>query len=264
LFLLRRTKDPGFFHFILAKIAGDNSYLKKTRKYIKKVFLENFDRIDQTLFKLPDKEENNAISDIEIKPTVTYSSDHPLITKIKAIQINKDALNFFQMKLKQAIEKEDYNEINAIQFLIYEYTFGKYFGYWLFSSSSPYTGTSQVEHWKYLGRKFVIENIRFEAFYYLTPQITERLFYSYIPYNTVYEFIHEKIMDEIWDEYKGTGKRNAAVENKFYNDIVSIASILWFQDKSQEKKIEILNKYYPLSISDEFLENLTMKSGLVY
>jgi len=262
LFLLRRVRDPGFYKFILEKVAENESLLKKIRNYIRKIFTENIDKIDEALFKISEGEKPEEPNEsIQIAPIIIYPSDSKEIKKAKASIVNKDSLKYFQMRLEQALKKDDIHEIRAIQSLMVEYTSGEYVGFWLFGAPNPYLGSSDVEHWKYLGKRFKTENIKYESLYNLDPTMAEDLFRAFIFSKKLNHFILNSIIKEIWEDYDTIIEDNLAFKNKFLGDIVAIASLIWFKDKNYEAKTEILNTYYPFSIDFEFLKRMVDNQG---
>lgn len=245
LFLLRRLRDPGFYQFICAEVFNDKDTLRKLRSYIRKVVDREILPKEEDIFKL------SSDDDGEKKPLIEEELDHPIgnpfvsiIENLKNLtMIHANSLKYFQKRYERAVEENDEIAIMAIHSLIVEHRTGIFVGNLLSEPLSPYEGSMYVDRWDFHRQRQMIESLRYSDIW---ERIENPLFENpamIIP-NELHDYIIEEVLHELTDVIEGDRETQMMLFSKFINNAGSIASVLWFFNKSEREKLDILNRSY--------------------
>lgn len=251
LFLLRRSKDPGFYTFVHNQVNNNNEIKKSVKKYVSKLLHSN-STIDQDIFGEFLVEKSEPLLDKKIENPNTWPFSSPMKKLSNFNEINENSLDYFSKRLEYAREQGNDDEALVISQLINDFKSGNFWGHYIFSEDKLYSEQIDSNRWLYSQSQYILENIKFSPHYLDFPSFA--LKHLLVVHDSV--FVNEllKIMGE------KTGKENCSILNsllnfnKFINDAFSIASLTWFNKHSEKDKINILNKEYLFEITEKMLE----------
>jgi len=266
MFLVRRVRDPGFYCYVLERVYEDRSVLSELKRYI-----ENIYDSDEMLFKIHpgDVKKHEKLFDEKINQPITFPDDPYVKTLNDFDEVRKNSLKYLLKRFENAVNANDTNEMRAIESLIHEYSSDVYTGHLLFTPSSPYEGSTYSEYRQYQMHKYALTNIKFFDIYFDNTHQIDLVLHQLTPKTIkLHKHVVENILTDVIGDVKKITESNLLEYNKFINDVISIASVVWFNKKTKEEKKEILNRYYPFSInkdlSDEIFDTLGKVDMLFY
>ncbi|MHA1381724.1 MAG: tetratricopeptide repeat protein [Candidatus Helarchaeota archaeon] len=244
--------------YVCEQVGNNEAILKKTESYVKNVIGKYVDNVVEDIFTIPEKKMNSKtdLEKLEFQPVMRLIDDDYRERIKKSTEIQRITLNFLNLKMKEASDKGNDLEFEAIRILYIEQVTGINVDYMLFGSLSPYTGSIHLAHWKFLGIKYIVEKIKFVSLYGKAFQHPEIILTKFIPSDKLRSFINNQMVDYIIDKYGKPTLESAGVLNKFMNDFISIASVIWFNEKSIKQKEEIINDFYPFTFNRDLLNNI--------
>lgn len=258
--------DPGFNLYLCEQVGNDTTIQKKVKKYVKRVISEYVDNVNEDIFNIIEEKSKDQtdIEKIQFHPVITRVDDNNKERLIKSREIQKVLFNFLRFKMREALKKGNDLEFEAIRILYIDHLTGINVDYMLFGSLSPYKGSVHLEHWKYMGFRYITKKIKFEPLYQRNYRQSAHMLSRFISSKQLSSFIHKEIIDDIIAEYGKPNLEKMAVVNKFFNDIVSIASAIWFNEKSIAQKEKMINDLYPFAINQDFINRIYSKEeGLI-
>ena len=254
LFLLRRCQDPGFYTFVLNQVNMNEKIKETVKKYVSKLITSN-SNLEQDMFGKFIVEKDVPLLDKQIENPITL----PISSLIKKLSnfndVNENSLYYYSKRLEYAREQGNDDEALVISQLINDYKSGDFFGHLIFSEDKLYGDQINSHRWLYSQNQYILEKIKFSAHYsFSQPFSLQHL----IPL-VVHDSIFVKDLIEIIDGKTGSEEQymlnNLLNFNKFINDAFSVASLIWFNNYSENDKIDILNKEYSFDITDKILGN---------
>ena len=253
LFLLRRCRDPGFYTFVLNQVNTNENIKETVKKYVSKLITSN-SNLEQDMFGEFIVEKDVPLLDKQIENPITWPHSSPIKKLSNFGVVNENSLHYYSKRLEYAREKGNEDEVLAISQLINDYKSGDFWGHLIFSEDKLYGEQIDSHRWLYSQNKYILENIKFST-HYFSPQpfIIQHL----IPL-VIHDSIFVKDFLRIIDDKTGSEEQsmlNSLLNfNKFVNDAFSVASLIWFNKKSENDKIDILNKEYSFEITEKILE----------
>ena len=259
LFLLRRSKDPGFYTFVHNQVNNNEKIKETVKNYVSKLLNSN-SSIDQDIFGEYIVENSEPLLDKQIENPNTWPYSSPMKILSNFIDVNKNSLHYFSKRLEYAREQGNDDEALVISQLINDFESGDFRGHYIFSEDKLYGEQIDSQRWLYSQNQYILENIKFSTHYFFSQPFVLKHLNSLVVHDLVFVKELLKIMGE------KTGKENRSMLNsllnfnKFINDAFSVASLIWFNKKSEKDKIDILNKEYTFEITEKMLEEyeLTM------
>ena len=254
LFLLRRYHDPGFYTFVLNQVNTNEKIKETIKKYVSKLITSN-SNLEQDMFGefIVEKDEPLLEKQIENPTTWPHLS---LIKKLRNFKdVNENSLYYYSKRLEFAREQGNDDEALVISQLIKDYKSGDFLGHLIFSEDKLYGDQIDSHRWLYSQNQYILEKIKFSAHYSSSQPFSLQ---HLIPL-VVHDSIFVKDLIGIIDGKTGSEEQymlNSLLNfNKFINDAFSVASLIWFNNYSENDKIDILNKEYSFDITDKILEN---------
>lgn len=272
-FLRRRELDIGFYTSISSMILEDLNanprLLNLTRLALSKAFIENSDVVSNELYKIRANNFTHKSDTLKNKCQKINSQykkmeDFPPEWMEKLIflkarrEIAKEAndnedfivissrLSEFELKIKNL----QHNRSKSSQF--YK-PLNEPSEHILFQSSF-YLGGSYTDKWKFISKRYSIENIKFLELYHRPSElINNSLIFSFYEHPFLISRATMMLHDlNLKSNYESKIKSSHIV------DVIKILHFIWFNEKSEEEKKSILNQYYPfkinLKIVDEHIE----------
>jgi hypothetical protein len=244
-FLIRRSRDPGFFLHVMENIGKDTDLQKLVKKYISSLFPNP---INHEFF-------SKNVEKRKSHETLVYKDNNP-------IEQNNKSINYFLRRFQDADERGDDNEALVIKQLVNDYKTGRYFGHQLFNTPSIYKDVTTAHKWMYSIKNYCIENIKFFEIYQIgelyesagkAPPFESQLF-NLISSKETFVTSLLNILNDLGDSPNLSFTDFIFEHHTFIKHSIFIAMVLWFERKTENEKIEILNKQYPFSIKNDMLE----------
>lgn len=263
LFLLRRVRDPGFFWHISRSVHEEKSNLRKLRRYVRRLVEEHaFDVEELTKIHAKDTKDREVLLEKNINQPITNPFDHLSSIEKNYVKARRNAMVYLKRRFLSTLKGNESIEARAIHSLWQEYSMNVDVRGQLLEPSSPYESSLDSESWQYLMKRFVISNIRFASVYHNKSLPVDIGLHALAPASVkLFEFVVEEILNDVLDESVSLKSPEILEYNKFANDAISIISVYWFNDKTEEEKLQILNENYPLSIGNESLDDIYRSVG---
>lgn len=253
LFLLRRCHDPGFYAFVLNQINTSEKIKESVKQYVSKLITSN-SNIEQDFFGEFIVEKGEPLLDKQIENPATWQHSS-LIKKLDNFRIvNENSLYYYSKRLERARKQGNDDEALVISQLINDYKSGNFCGHQIFSEDKVYGEQIDSQRWLYSQSQYILENIKFSSHYSLSLPFDLQYLVQLVVHNSAFEKELLTIMGEKTGNEKQSVLNNLLNFNKFMNDAFSVASLIWFNNKSEKDKIAILNKEYPFEITEKMLE----------
>jgi len=248
-FMNRFDRDPGFKQYLIDEVENNFEIVQKAGNYIeskKNTFEDLFN------FKKTENDENN----------------------LHNLKIDED-LNYYKYKLeklKNNKKTERNDEIIAIKSIISEKEKREINRYDLFQKNSILEKKHQKLHYfNSIGVKYTAENLIALDVLFHHKKSTDL---NFLP-EPGKKFIENALSHyskkvnfpfTIFDRHSNVPIDNPnkmKVDNdfKFIWNFLKICSVLWFENKSEEQKIDILNGSYKFEITDSYIDNFVKFYG---
>lgn len=272
LFLLKRQLDPGFrvqiFEKIKKKIDKDKDFFKLLRKK-----LLSFATTIQFFagLKLANSNRESWRSRFEI--VIDVLKNQYLLYPLKIASVignHNDKLNYF-LDIMDCMQKKGENEyILAIETIIKEIMINIDQSSECFTSLNPFKPSVTYEKYRLLGIKFMIERVNFEILdhfnaqrnnFYLTNDLNLTLDLIGNPLLTEVKQFVELIEDSIDIIDSKINKRDQSSDQPqgiIYRDMLTILSLIYWNNLKQSKRLELLNQFYGMSLLSSYIRNNLM------
>ncbi len=254
LFLLRRSKDPGFYTFVLNQVNKNEKIKESVKQYVSKLVTSN-SNIDQDIFGDFIIEKNEPLLDKQIENPTTWPYSSSMKKLGNFSDVNENSLYYFSKRLEYAREQGNDDEALAISQLINDFKSGDFWGHLIFSEDKLYGEQIDSHRWQHSQNQYILENIKFSTHYFFSQPFALQYLIPLVVYDSA--FVKELLI--IMGEK--TGKEEPSMLNrflnfnKFINDAFSVASLIWFNKNSEKDKIDILNQEYSFEITEKMLED---------
>jgi len=260
LFLLRRLRDPGFYQFICSEVFKNKKTLRNLKGYIRKVIDREILPSEEDIFKL------SADDETKESPLIDEELDHPPVNPFESVldqmknmtMVTENSLKYFTKRLEKAMEENDEIATMAIHSLIVETRTGMFVGNLISEPVSPYDGPMYVDRWDFHRERQMVETLNYSNVW---ERIKNSLFENpaMIMPNDLHDYILENILPELTDVIEGDKEGQLISYSKFINNAGSMAAVLWFFNKTEKEKLDILNSTFEfapqfLSLSPVFNE----------
>ncbi|MGQ4876300.1 MAG: tetratricopeptide repeat protein [Promethearchaeia archaeon] len=249
-FLLKRVHNIAFHNYIYSQIEKDEELLFS----IKRVFLKILSRVA-----MKEKHIQEAINKNSIKLKPIISRDLEKISNILD-ENEQSTLLFFEKKIEESLKNNKLEDAIIYESFLKEYETKISHIEDLFIPSFPYKGIIPPQKYKYLSYSFLITNLRNYQIYKKLSLFYKLNFLSEI--NELSELFSKSFTKKILNiifEYHDIEKNieNFLNYNILINDLLSIASRIYFCRLKFNDKIKLLNKQISLY---DLAENIQMNS----
>jgi len=243
LFTYRLKRDPGLALHISREIENDLPLQREVVVEIIRLLQKN----EGTPY--PDQTQLPAGGVLQwittLGPDFDLSSDS--FTKYQANrrqQELKKVLEFFKIQIEYARKNGDPAYERVINALIDTWKTGFTHLHKMVMSTSLYPEINFTDEWLYKAHRFFLENLKFRGIYFgMAPEgPSEQFLLSLIPVN--FSIINESAT--LLDLYSAKFKADASV----------IAGQFWFDRKTTDEKIDVLNKNFPFLVDDTLLTKI--------
>lgn len=252
LFLLRRCHDPGFYAFVLNQVNTNEKIKESVKQYVSKLVTSN-SNTEQNIFGESIVEKSEPLLDKQIENPATWPFSSLKKKLDNFMNVNENSLYYYSKRLELARKQGNDDEVLVISQLINDYKSGNFFGHQIFSEDKLYGEQINSQRWLYSQNQYILENIKFGAHYFSQPFNLQYLV-QLVVHNSAFENELLTIIGEKTGNKEQLMLNSLLKFNKFINDAFSVASLIWFNTKSEKDKIAILNKEYPFEITEKMLE----------
>lgn len=236
-FLIRRNKDVAFKNLIFYKILSDKEIYKKVMPKISEILSQSIMYEDEIIKSLKDHvPKANMISPI----------DSPLEILNKLTGTNSYAIIYLQQLLKHYLDKEDIENAATVQAYLKEYKTSRFYVSELFKPVFPYEEDSHPVLYEYIMKSFLLENLENSILY---DVIDNPLHNHPIDLENLYSYpLKEKLRMLVFQVLDVEESVDTVTQYPmFFNNLLSVASMLYFSELSLKEKLELLNTKFELN-----------------
>jgi len=236
-FLIRRNKDVAFKNLIFYRILSDKEIYRKVMPKISEILTQSIMYEEDIIRSLESKvPKANMISPI----------DTPLEIFEKLAGTDFYAIKYLQQLLKYYLDNEDIENAANVQSYLKEYSTSRFFVSELFITSFPYEESSHPVLYEFILKSFLVENLDNNVLY----DTTEKPFYYHpIDLENLFAYpLKEKLrvlVFQVLDVEESV--ETISQYPMFFNNLLSVASMLYFTDLSLEEKLKLLNTKFELN-----------------
>lgn len=254
-FINRMDRDPGFKQYLLKEIESNNEVIVNLKNYIGGIERKYIGNSFDSLFNLDKIDSNSANLELDRNLKYSFGAQNQKRTKSN----NKIRVEFLRNRLKIAELENNLDEKIAIESILMEYK-EKFIGcYDLFQKNKSFQKASSKSH-NFLnskGIKYIAENLVFFDVYLEKKNST---ILKWIP-EPDYSLIHK--FSQIHPVKPEINKESINKYGKFCTDSLKISFILWFESKSEEQKLSILNREYEFYVDKNDLKRAIDLHGIL-
>ena len=263
-FLRRRELDIGFYtsisSMVLEDIKANPRLLNLTRLALSKVFIENSDVVSNELYKIRANNSTHKADTLK-KKYQKINSQYKKMEDIPSEWMEKLIfLNARRELAKEANDNEDFivisSRLSEIELKIknLQHNRSKSSQFYkplnepsehILFQSSFYVGGSYTDKWKFISKRYAIENINFLELYHRPSEAIDNSFI--FSFNEHPLLTHQAMM--MLHDLNLKSNHKSTIKSSHRVDIIKILHFTWFNEKSEEEKKSILNQCYPYEIN---------------
>ncbi len=229
-FLIRRNRDVAFKNLIFYRILSDKEIYKKVMPKISEILAQSI------------MYEEDIITSLEAKvPKANMISpiDTPSEILKKLSGTNSYAINYLQQLLKYYLNKEDLENAANVQSYLKEYKTSRFYVSELFRTVFPYEEDSHPVLYEFILKSFLLENLDNSVLY----DVENPFIYHPVDLENLFAYpLKEKLRMNVFQVLDVEESVDTVSQYPmFFNNLLSVASMLYFTDLSLEEKLNLLN-----------------------
>ena len=245
MFLLRRMKDVAFQNLIYYKILTDKNQFRNIIPKITEILSKNIMYEDEVV---------QAFSDGVPSANSTMPFDSLEEISRSHLHTNMNVIRYLHGLLQYYIQKEDIENMVNVKNYLTEYLTNTFNVNELFTSTFVYSGKSYPVAYERISKAFLVENLKNYSLYEV-PNEDRSLHFRNQLSGLFAHPLKEKLRQLAFQILEVEETPGMILEYPtFFNHLLSVASVLYFNSLDLDTKLELLNSQFEL---DDLIELLS-------
>ena len=253
-FLLRRTKDPAFENLIYFKILNNRERYKKIMPKLSEILSKNI-MYSEDITKL--------IKNEGLRSNIIFPFESDLVSSLKMQDTNRAAIEYLRLLLKYHIKNNNLEDFVNVQSYLKEYISGIFQVNNIYQSAINYSGKNFSVIYGNILKSFLTLNLK-NYLLYETSKPTNSHLITQI--SSLFAFpLKEKLKMLVYQILDVEQNEDTIIQYQIlFNNLLSVASMLYFSNLSLNEKLELLNNPFEMDDLISLLEEYNYEWDFIH